>query len=191
MQAKGGSTNILVAGNRFENAGARAVQIGGLTGDPFFRPQLLPTYEAKGITVEHNLIVCGEAGVAFVNSDTSVIRFNTFHRQTRYVIRIPQENTNPGFLPARNGVFTDNIVSFRSGELAAAANVGAGTDPGSFQFARNWWWNSTNPAASAPSLPASETGGVYGVDPQFVNPDANDLHLRAGSPATNYGAYAP
>ncbi|MFO0846998.1 MAG: fibronectin type III domain-containing protein [Gemmataceae bacterium] len=191
VQAKGGSTNILVTGNRFENAGARAVQIGGLTGDPFFRPQPLPTYEAKGITVEHNVIVGGEAGVAFVNSDTSVVRFNTFHRQTRYVIRILQENWSAGFLPARNGVFTDNIVSFRSGELAAAVNVGAGTDPGSFTFARNWWWCSDNPAASRPSLPAAEVDGVYGVDPQFVNPDANDLHLRAGSPATNYGAYAP
>ena len=85
-------------------------------------------------------------------------------------------------MPCRNGVFTDNIVAFRSDELSTAVNVGPNTAPQTFTFARNWWYCLNDPAASTPSLPAAETGGVYGIDPQFVAPASGDLHLQVRQP---------
>src|SRR6185295_6848225 len=40
VQTKGGSANIVIRRNRFENAGARAINIGGSTGRQYFRPPL-------------------------------------------------------------------------------------------------------------------------------------------------------
>jgi hypothetical protein len=191
VQAKGGCRDIVVRDNRFEHAGLRAVQIGGSTGLQFFRPQPPPGYEAKDVTVEGNVIIGSQAAVTFVNVDGALVRYNTIYRPTRWVFRILQETTEPGFVPSRNGVVTDNIIAFRSDELSTAVNVGPNTAPQTFTFARNWWFCINNPAASTPSLPVTETNGVYGVDPQFVAPESGDLHLQPGSPAANYGAYAP
>jgi hypothetical protein len=191
VQMKGGTTGIIVRDNRFEYAAARAVQIGGSTGLEFFRPQPPAGYEAANVTVEGNVIVGSQAAVTFVGVDGAVARFNTIYRPERWVIRILQETTAPGFVPSRNGVFTDNIVVFRAGELSTAVNVGANTAPQTFRFAGNWWYCENDPARSTPALPVPEEGGTYGTDPQFVDPAAGDLHLRPGSPAAGVGAYAP
>jgi hypothetical protein len=191
VQAKGGCTRITVRDNRFDNAGSRAVQIGGSTGLQFFRPQPPAGYEAKDVMVEGNVIVGSQAAVTFVGVDGATVRFNTIYRPERWVIRILQETTEPGFVPSRNGVFTDNIVAFRTDELSTAVNVGPNTAPETFTFARNWWYAINNPAQSTPSLPVAETNGTYGVDPQFVNAAGGDFHLQPGSPASAVGAYAP
>jgi Right handed beta helix region len=191
VQAKGGSTGVVIRDNRFEHAGMRAVQIGGSTGLEFFRPQPPAGYEAANVTVEGNVIVGSEAAIAFVNTDGATVRFNTIYRPTKWVIRILQETTAPGFVPCRNGVFTDNIVAFRTGDLATTVNIGPWTAPETFQFARNWWFCIDNPAGSTPTLPTAEVGGTYGVDPQFIAPEAGDFHLQPGSPASAVGAYAP
>jgi glucose/arabinose dehydrogenase len=189
-QMKGGSTNIAIRNNRFEHAGVRAVQIGGLTGLQFFRPQPPANYEARNCIVENNVFIGSEAAVTFVNVDGSTFRYNTIYRPTRWVLRILQENRTAGFVPSRNGVFSNNIVYWRGSDLPmGAANVGSATAPATFTFTRNWWYRVDAPASSKPSLPSAESGGVYGIDPQFVNPGI-DLHLRTGSPATTYGAYA-
>ncbi len=191
VQAKGGTTNIRVLDNRFEQAGMRAIQIGGSTGLEFFRPQPPQGFEAKDVTVEGNVIIGSQAAIAFVNIDGATVRYNTFYRPTRWVMRILQETTSPGFVPSRNGVFTDNIIAFRSDELSTTVNIGPNTAPQTFQFARNWWYCLNDPSRSTPSLPTLETGGVYGIDPRLVNAEAGDLRLQPGSPAANYGAYAP
>jgi hypothetical protein len=183
VQAKGGSTGILITGNRFEHAAARAVQIGGTTSLQFFRPQPPDSAEARHITVERNVFVGSETAVAFVSSDGGLVRFNTIYLPTRFLLRILQENTTPGMVTTRNGVVTDNIFYWTGGLVV---NIGAGTDPTTFTFARNWWYRADAPASSRPTLPSTETGGVYGTDPGFIAAPS-DLRTTGGIP---YGAYA-
>ena len=189
VEMKGGSAGVAVRNNRFDHAGVRAVQIGGSTELIYFRPQPPPGYEAANVTVEGNVIVGSETAVAFVNADGATVRFNTIVDPGRWPFRILQETTAPGFVPTRNGAVTDNIVVFRSDRVATMVNVGSGTAPATFQFARNWWYAQDNPALSTPALPTAETGGTSGIDPAFVAVAVGDYRLRAGSPAAGFGAY--
>src|SRR5581483_9197745 len=96
-----------------------------------FRPKP-EGYEAKEITVRECRFCRGEAAIAFVNADATLVENNVIYRPTRYVIRILQENMTAGFVPCRRGIFTENIVSWRRSELAAFANVSTGTNAESF-----------------------------------------------------------
>jgi hypothetical protein len=190
-QMKGGSTGIVVRGNRFEHAGLRAVQIGGATGAEFFRPQPPRGYEARDCVVEHNVFVGSEAVVAFANVDGSTFRHNTVYRPRKWLLRILQEVSTPGFVPSRRGIVTDNLIYYHVDDFpAGATNVGAGTDGGSFRFARNWWYRADRPEASRQPLPSDETAGVYGRNPMFVDTSAGDFRLTRASPAVGYGALA-
>jgi hypothetical protein len=189
VQAKGGSSTITIRNNRFENVGGRAIQAGGSTELQYFRPQGA-TYEAKNILIERNVIIGSVAAITFVGVDGATARYNTIYRPSEWVVRILQETTAPGFVPSRNGVFTDNLVVFRSDELQTAVNVGPNTAPETFQFARNWWYCLDAPSRSQPTLTTPEVGGTYGIDPLFVDPAGGDFHLRNTSQATRVGAYA-
>jgi hypothetical protein len=163
VQAKGGSSDITVRRNRFENAGGRSVNIGGSTGLKFFRPPLVTgseNAEARNIRVEGNTFVGSSAPVAFVGVDGAVVRFNTIERPGRWVLRILQENNGPQFVPSRNGEFTDNTIAFESAR--GIVNIGVGTEPKTFKFARNWWYCVDNPERSRLQLPVPEVNGVYG-----------------------------
>lgn len=196
VQAKGGSAGIVIRRCRFENAGARAVNAGGSTGLEFFRPPLRtegdgPHAEARDIRVEGCTFIGSDAPIAFVGVDGAVVRFNTIYRPRRWAIRILQETRAPGFVPSRNGVFTDNLIAFRSDEWSeGGVNVGSGTAPQTFAFARNFWFCLDNPARSRPHLPTAETNGVYGKDPGFRDAERADLRPRPGSPAAGTGASA-
>ena len=188
VQAKGGSSDVLIRGNRFEHAGARAVQIGGLTGAKFFRTPDggPPTFEAADVTVEHNVIVGSQAAVAFVGSVGGTVRFNTIYRPGRWVFRILQENRKEGFTPASGGLVERNIVVTDS-RLATEVNIGSGTDSGSFAFTDNWFFHARQPSRR-PNLPGTVAGNVTGVDPQLRDPASGDYRLGADSPAAGYGA---
>ncbi|MEN8149279.1 MAG: right-handed parallel beta-helix repeat-containing protein [Planctomycetota bacterium] len=186
VQAKGGSRDVKVRHCRFERAGGRAVNIGGGTGLPYFRPRK-PGYEAKDITVEDCVFVGSMAPVAFVGVDGGIVRHNVIYRPEKWVARILQETTGEDFIACRNGRFERNIVVFRSDEVRTAVNVGPGTKPKTFTFAENLWFCVDRPGASRMSLPVPEKRGVYGKDPRFLAPEKGDFRLEAKSPAKGYG----
>lgn len=196
VQAKGGSSDVVVNRCRFEDCGERAVQIGGSTDIEAFRPRVksMPAdgrYEAKDVRVEGCTFVGGEAAVAFTGADGAVVRFNTIYRPTKYAIRILQENTNPGFVPCRNGVFENNVIVFQSKAWTdGGINISVGTAPKTFKFAKNLWYCEDRPDRSAPALPVTEADGVVGKDPQFRDAAKRDFGVPPDSPAADRGAHA-
>ncbi len=187
-QAKGGSSQITVRRCLFRDAGSRAMQAGGSTGLQFFRPQGA-RYEAKDITVEGCVFIGSDAAVAFVGVDGAVFRYNTIYRPRRWILRILQETTEPGFVPCRNVRFEHNLIVFRHSEVRAPVNIGPNTAPKSFVFANNFWYCEDRPAASRVPLPTAERGGVYGVDPRLAAP-AEGLFQPREPRASGFGATA-
>jgi len=195
IQSKGGSSAIEIRANRFEECGARTLNIGGSTGYEFFRPSLAATpainYEARDIRVVANVFIGSDAPLAFVGAVDCVAVNNTIVSPHNWVVRILQETVSSGsytFAACGNNTVANNIVHYDRGDLSTYVNVGPDTAPATFSFARNLWYNTANPAQSTPSLPVAETGGLYGADPRFVSAPLADYRLRAGSPALGAGA---
>lgn len=172
IQMKGGSSDITVRRCRFEKAGGRALNLGGSTGLQFFRPALdlgasTPrNAEARKLLVEDCIIEGGGAAFAFVGSEDVRVRRNTVKMPGRWAVRILQENRHPSFVPSRRGVFEENLIIFDSGKWGSGGvNIGGGTAPETFKFARNAWYCQDAPGRSRPQLPTPEEGGVYGTEP--------------------------
>jgi len=189
VMAKGSSLDVLIIKNQLMHAGRNAVQIGGGGDASNSRPDTSGGYSAKEIYVERNVIVGSEAAVAFENSDTSFVRLNSIYKPTKWLFRILKPITIDGFFDTRNGTIERNIIVWDS-TLKTHLNIGPNTAPETFQFIENWWYNLSNPA-DTPVLPSVEQNGVYGIDPQYIRPGGGNLHLKTGSLALSYGAYAP
>jgi hypothetical protein len=168
IRPKGGSKYIVVRANLMElpaNTG-RAMQAGGSTDAEFFRfIDGDSNYEAADITFYGNRIVGGASAMNWVNIDGGEFHHNDVRGPGRWAMRILNENPGSAIIDTRNGVFTDNYVSFDGASWNRAVNEGAETDPASFTFAHNKWLNRLNPtpAGSMVSLPSLEVGGDFGV----------------------------
>jgi hypothetical protein len=185
IQAKGGSSDLLIYRCGFDHAGERAVNLGGGTGLPFFRPPK-PGYEARRLFVVGNTFVGSTAPLAFVGSEGCEASYNTLYRPARWVFRILQESRGSDFVPCRNGAFRRNLVVWRQGDLYAFVNVGSGTEPATFAIEENWWYCGDAPFKSRPGLPVAERNGVAGRDPGLT---VDGLTIRA-SAAPGHGAHA-
>jgi hypothetical protein len=181
VQMKGGTRDVIVRRCRFEHAGQRAVNLGGSTGLAFFRPRP-EGFEAKDLTVEDCTFLGSGAAVAFVGVDGATVRRNVIYRPKSWAFRILQETRDEGFVPSRGGRIEGNLIVFRADEWKGAANVGTGTAPETFGFAANAWYALDAPPRSKPTLPVAETGGVYGVEPRFIDAPAGDLRLHPDFP---------
>ncbi len=195
VQCKGGSRDIDIRANHFDNAGERAVNMGGSTGFEFFRPPLnstQPNAEARNIRVIANVIEGSTAALGFVGCVGCLAANNTIVDPGRWVFRILQETVSGGgytFEPARDGVVVNNLVFFGSGgSFSTHVNVGADTAPDTFSFQTNLWFNHASPGASAPDLPVTEEGGIVGEDPLLADPSGGDFAIPAGSPAAGAGS---
>jgi hypothetical protein len=188
VQVKGGTSDIVIRRCLFDRAAARGVNIGGSTGLPFFRPREVK-YEAKDISVEGCVFIGNQAPVAYVGVDGATVRYNTIVHPDKWVARILQETTAPGFAPCRDGRFENNLIVFKRASLRTFVNVGPNTRPDSFAFAKNLWYCDDRPEASRPQLPVAETDGVYGVDPQLSESGTMPFRPMAAR-AKAFGAWA-
>ncbi len=186
VQAKGGSSDIRISASRFENVGSRAVNLGGSTGLPFFRPIDAP-FEARNLTVEDCVFIGSPAPIAFVGVDGATVRHNTIYRPGKYVVRILQENVNDRFVQCRNGTIERNLIVFDSDRIGATTNVGPKTNPESFIYRDNAW-ASTDGRARKPRHDIREEGGEFEKSTDFVDAKGGDLTQKPGSPTREYGS---
>jgi len=194
IQTKGGSSDVLIHGNRFTDIPGRAVNAGGSTGLEFFRPDDAP-HEAANIRVIANLFVDvgAESGapVAFVGCDGCVVANNTIIRPQTWVARILQETTGARFVPSRDGRFVNNLVVLNTGDLRTFVNVGGGTAPETFVFGHNLWWALDEDASwGGPTYPGglpAEMDSVIQRDPGLTDLAGGDYRPSPGGPAEAAG----
>ncbi len=157
VQLKGGSEDVLVQCCVFQNAGQRAVNLGGSTGLQFFRPKV-QGYEAKNITIAGNRFEGGMAALAWVTAEGGHVHHNTMVRPEKWVLRILQETEDAQFQPSRGGVFEHNLVMFDS-RVQVFVNVGPRTAAETFVFRHNAWYDTDG--SRRPTLPVAEEDGIY------------------------------
>jgi len=165
IQLKGGTSEVIVEKCHFLHAGERPLNIGGSTGLAYFRPPGAP-FEAARIIVRENHIEGSPCAAAFVGVDGAEFTNNTILYPERWIFRILQETTGPGFAPSRDVRVTGNRIVFRRTAIRSEVNIGSGTAPETFVFEGNHWFAEDRPAASKPQLPVAEKDGLYGRDPR-------------------------
>jgi hypothetical protein len=184
IQAKGGSSDIVITRNKFSNGGQRAVNIGGSTGLAFFRPAGA-NYEAKNILVCANIFIGSITPVAFVSAVECAVENNTLYHPKRWALRILQETTVAGFLPCSNNTFTNNIIVYPN-TGTDAINIGANTSPETFKFSYNLWYRPGDTAWKGPKTPVPETNRILHRSPLFV--DTIGFKITQQSPARRAGS---
>lgn len=190
IQAKGGTAEITIRHCRFENAGQRAINLGGSTGLQYFRPKP-QGYEAKDLLVEDCTFLGSSSPLAFVGVDGAIVRRNTIYAPKRWVFRVLQETRAPSFVPSRDGQFLDNLIAYRSDELNQPINIGPNTAPETFTVARNAWFCIDDPKRPIPKSPIPEIDGVHLDASPFRDAETGDLRPPAGAEPRAYGAREP
>lgn len=185
VQAKGGSSDVVVQACRFENAGTRAVNIGGSTGLAFFRPEDA-NYEARAIVVEDSVFFGSHAPIAFVGVDGARVHHNTIYKPGKFVVRILQETTDQRFVPCRRGVFEQNLVVYDPALVSMSTNVGPKTDPQSFVFRGNAWISIGGRGRIRHEIPG--TGDLDASHADFEDAYKLDLRQKAGSATSAIGS---
>ncbi len=188
IQAKGGSRNILITRNKFQNGGLRSINIGGSTGLEFFRPQGV-SYEANRIIVLSNLFLHSQAPIAFVGATECHVENNTLIMPEKWAVRILQETTLPEFDPCGNNFFRNNIIYFNNAASAYSFNIGPNTAPETFTISNNLWYNIDNANWSGPNQPVNDPDMILNQDPLFKNFSEMDFSLQSNSPAIGNGWY--
>ncbi|MFZ1676014.1 MAG: T9SS type A sorting domain-containing protein [Saprospiraceae bacterium] len=182
IQAKGGSRNIRIEANLFKHGGDRAVNLGGSTDLPYFRPIDAP-YEAAELKVYSNIFIGSQAPMAFVGCIHSEAVNNTIYLPSKWVLRILQETVDPDrFPPCGNNTFRNNIV-YLDDQVDVECNIGPNTAPETFTFSNNMWFHAQLPGWQGPVLPVVDHNNKIGEDPFFVNAAEENFSLMAESHA--------
>lgn len=137
VQAKGGSSNILIAHSFFSNTGMNSIVIGGHTGESFFRPKGV-SYEATSIKVFGNRIYGSRIPIAWGTALGGKVSYNTIVAPESAVLSIYQSQKSPEFIGCQGGEFSYNLVISTLSRVRAA-KIGDGTKPETFNIAGNLW----------------------------------------------------
>jgi len=183
LQAKGGAFGIGVYNNVITNVGQQALQMGGATGAPYFaQGNLALGWECYDSAAMGNKIIGGLYPIAYVNANNVHFEYNTIVGPSNALLRILSESdvaTNP----SSNGVYSHNLVQY--GNVGETWNYSSNINAGSFKFDGNYWYKTTNPSASIPAMPGTQTNNAGGVNPQL-----NASYDPQYAPAKAYGADA-
>jgi len=186
VQTKGGSSDVLIYGNRFHDIAERAINAGGSTGAPYFRP-LDAGHEAARVRVIANVIVrAGGTPIAFSGCLRCVFSNNTILEPGRHAARIIEENRSR--TPGSDGYFINNIIVFRQFDGRPLVDTGPGAEVKSFSFGSNLWYSRDGAlgpdAVLLPGVPIP-TDSITGQDPLLDpagQPFPESPALRRGRP---------
>jgi hypothetical protein len=186
VQTKGGSSDVLIHGNRFADVAERAVNAGGSTGEPYFRPLDAP-HEAERIRVIANVIERAGTPIAFSGCLNCLFANNTVIEPGSHALRIIEENR--ARLPGTGGHFINNVVVFRSRPTGFIVDVGADVDPQDFSFGANLWYAADGPLGDLPLYPGRPIAedSTTGHDPLLDSAG----RPSPGSPALRRGRTVP
>ena len=199
IQAKGGTTAVSIHANTITNPGLRGINIGGGTGQQFFRPPLRTTSsnaEAWGLRVTSNIFIGGDTPFAFASSQDCVVANNTVINPGSWLFRILQEgNTANGytFVPCGLNNLHSNIFYYADGTVRSTRiNKGPNTAPNTFTASHNLYYAHDNPSDSYPTgLPITDVNAVIGEDPAFIDAGSDDFRPAEGGPADDTGVTIP
>ncbi len=166
IQCKGGTSAIVIRSCRFFDGGTRAVNIGGSTGEPYYRPQGAK-HESRKIIVTGNFFSGSTAPIAFTGATESQVCYNTISDPGKWIMRILQEKPVPPYVTCSNNTFSHNIIVWYPQKVHSHVNISPNTKPATFRFISNMWYAVDAPQRSRPHLPAPEAGGIYGKDPHL------------------------
>jgi hypothetical protein len=188
IQAKGGTQRIRITRNLFLGGGQRAINIGGSTGLPYFRPQDAD-YEAKEISIWANIFTGAIAPVGYVGAVRCEVFNNTIYLPEKWAVRILQETTDARFLLCGENTFVNNLVVLDNRAASPTFIIGPNTRPETFVLMNNLWYNTEDPGWSGPNAPVTDHHVILGRDPLLSAPALRDGNFlpRAGSPAIAAG----
>ncbi len=204
VSTRGGSSDVIIHGNTFENmtaSGAKAVQLGGNTSLAFFKPPLVDSttdplaenFEAARIIALSNIINNVDTPLVYDGCIDCVFANNTVTDPLAFIVRILQSTLSDAtftFAETQNGEFLNNIVIYSTTNITSqnqVVNIGANTLPATFTFDHTLWWATNEAANYTTTLPAPippETASLYQLDPLFttsVQIDSNSPVLGQGS----------
>ncbi len=183
IQAKGGSFDIGMYNNTMTDCGNRVFNFGGSTGSSYFHQgNLALGWENYDTVAMGNTIVRGSYPVSFSDCNNGHFEYNTVVNPANAFLRILNESPGVAPNPSANGLYSHNLVQYTS--VGESVN-GSGGIQSSFTFDGNYWYKTTNPAASVPNLVGTQINNVGGTNPQL---DAN--YDPQYTPAKAYGADA-
>ena len=186
VQAKGGTSDILIERNFFRNGGQRTLNLGGSTGLQFFRPIDAP-YEAARLYVYSNVFIGSVTPVAFVGCVDSEVINNTMYLPEKWPMRILQETVDTTrFFPCGNNTYRNNI-NYLDQRVTVDCNIGPNTAPNTFTFSNNLWFHVDNPNWNGPVLPTADLDNIVGEDPLFEDAGNEDFRISTNSPAIGEG----
>lgn len=192
IQLKGGTRDVEVRWCTFTNPGQRGLNIGGSTGDPYFRPPLSTSaanVEASQIRVVGNVIQGGATAFAFVGATDCVVINTTVIDPQTWLFRVLQERTTGGgyaFSETQNCTVQNTLFYYSSASIRAHVNVGPNTQPATYTLSNNLYFAHDAATQQAPNLPAASQGDVL-ADPELVDPASGDYSLGPNSPARAAG----
>ena len=181
LQLKGDTRDLVVRNNFFLDAGERVVQIGGGTGEQFFREP--PRFEAQNIEVYGNRISGGNACFSLASQTGSHIHHNTCHKPKLWIVRLLNEN--PALEPNEKGRFERNLFVYDAGVQAEFVNLSntGHVDVPSFVFVHNAYFQVDGDAPNLPNVPVEEAERIDQVDPELIDPGTPGMRIGSADPA--------
>jgi hypothetical protein len=165
IQAKGGSSNLLVQDCQIKNVTQRGIQIGGVTSPDSFREKD-QDWEARGIEVKSCDVYGGDASIAIIHARGVSIQNCRWIYPKKWFFRFLNENPSRRFQPSGNVLIEGCLCVANGNSFIGPVNSGIGLNDDSVRFADNIWFHENFPKWDLRlGLPCVEDGGVSGIEP--------------------------